>query len=86
MPIRREVTMPEHILHGCRSTPLASYLKALGILRLISEQCDSTARGSWQDGVFCLSCRMDKEALRARFELLAGLHRLHRGLPFWWSA
>ena len=63
MLIRREVTMPEHILHGCQSKPLASYLKALGILRLVSEQSDSTARGSWQHGVFCLSCRMDREAL-----------------------
>ncbi|MBQ4325585.1 MAG: type I-U CRISPR-associated protein Csx17, partial [Mailhella sp.] len=55
--------MPEHILHGCQSKPLASYLKALGILRLVSEQSDSTARGSWQHGVFCLSCRMDREVL-----------------------
>lgn len=39
---RREVNMPEHILHGCQSKPLASYLKSLGILRLVSEQCDSS--------------------------------------------
>ena len=29
---------------------------------------------------------MDQQALRARLELLTGLHRLHRGMPFWWSA
>ena len=55
--------MPEHILHGCQSKPLASYLKSLGILRLVSEQCDSSARGSWQDGCFRLSCRLDEAAL-----------------------
>lgn len=55
--------MPEHILHGCQTRPLASYLKALGILRLVSEQCDPTARGLWQDGVFRLSCRLDEDVL-----------------------
>ncbi|WP_321491792.1 type I-U CRISPR-associated protein Csx17 [uncultured Desulfobacter sp.] len=38
-----------HTLTGCAPTPLASYLKALGILRLISEQADKKARGAWRN-------------------------------------
>lgn len=34
-------------LSGCAPLPLAHYLKGLGILRLVSEQLDATARGSW---------------------------------------
>ncbi len=44
-----------HKLTGCAPTPLASYLKALGILRLISEQKDSKARGAWRDESFVLA-------------------------------
>ena len=39
--------MTEHILAGCRTEPMASYLKSLGILKLISEQVDPSARGRW---------------------------------------
>jgi CRISPR-associated protein Csx17 len=35
----------EHVLGGCRPVPLASYLKALGVLRLVSEQADPNAGG-----------------------------------------
>lgn len=41
-------------LSGCMPEPLMSYLKALGILRLVSEQKDPEARGWWKDDVFWL--------------------------------
>ncbi len=37
-----------HTLGGCAPAPLAHYLKALGILRLIAEQADPKARGWWE--------------------------------------
>ncbi len=43
-----------HALAGCTPSPLASYLKALGVLRLICEQADPTARGAWQQDRFRL--------------------------------
>ena len=35
------------ILNGCAPIPLAHYLKALGILRLVAEQLDTGARAVW---------------------------------------
>jgi CRISPR-associated protein Csx17 len=58
--------MPErhtHSLEGCRPTPLASYLKALGILRLVAEQNDPSARGWWHADRFQLRTTLDREAL-----------------------
>jgi CRISPR-associated protein Csx17 len=55
--------MPELMLHGCTPEPLMSYLKALGILRLVTEQADSEARGAWRAGVFVLSTTLDETAL-----------------------
>src|SRR5699024_2967033 len=40
---RNEVT-----LEGCNPLPLSAYLKALGILRLVAEQVDAEATGSWR--------------------------------------
>ncbi len=54
-------------LAGCRPIPLASYLKALGVLRLVAEQADPEARGYWQDGQFVLESGLDAEALRRFF-------------------
>ena len=56
-----------HRMSGCRPTPLAHYLKALGILRLVAEQVDSKARGWWQDDVFHLATQIDRESLEAFF-------------------
>lgn len=36
-------------LKGCSANPLANYLKALGIHRLVAEQADPIARRWWQD-------------------------------------
>ena len=59
------------ILHGCAPTPLASYLKALGILRLISSDAnhvsgraaDPAARGWWENERFCLRTTLDRDSL-----------------------
>lgn len=60
-----------HRLDGCAPTPLASYLKALGVLRLVSspennikgEAADPAARGWWQNERFHLKTRLDRAAL-----------------------
>ena len=61
------MTLHIHHLTGCSPTPLANYLKALGILRLVAEQSDASARGWWQDEHFCLLTRLSREELHAFF-------------------
>lgn len=60
------MTMHVHALEGCAPTPLAHYLKALAVLRLVAEQKDPAARGFWKDDVFHLATSLDREQL-ARF-------------------
>jgi CRISPR-associated protein Csx17 len=55
--------MTELILHGCAPEPLMSYLKALAILRIVSEQKDPSAKGCWGDGVFVLRSALDEQQL-----------------------
>ena len=58
-------------LHGCAPTPLASYLKALGVLRLVSsptnhvagEAADPHARGWWENECFHLRTTLARDAL-----------------------
>jgi len=60
-----------HRLDGCTPTPLANYLKALGVLRLISspetnvkgKAADPTARGWWANERFHLKTHLDRDAL-----------------------
>lgn len=59
--------MNEVVLEGCTPEPLMGYLKALGVLRLVSEQADPTARGFWRDGVFVLHSKFDESGLTAFF-------------------
>ncbi len=67
--------MTELTLSGCVPTPLAGYLKAVGILRLVSDpaRCaagaaaDADARGYWRAGAFHLRTRLDREALTEFF-------------------
>ncbi len=59
--------MQLHTLNGCAPSPLANYLKALGILRLIAEQLDSNVRGWWQDEHFCLMTNISREEIEAFF-------------------
>lgn len=51
------------LLEGCCPTPLASYLKALGVLRLVAEQVDPEARGYWVGETFALSTVLNEEGL-----------------------
>ncbi|RQD81498.1 MAG: type I-U CRISPR-associated protein Csx17 [Methanocalculus sp. MSAO_Arc2] len=50
-------------LDGCRAEPLSSYLTALAVLRLVSEQKDPDARGWWEKGIFHLDSVLDREGL-----------------------
>lgn len=50
-------------LSGCAPTPLAHYLKALGILRLVSEQKDRAASGRWHRDQFVLESDLDRSSL-----------------------
>jgi CRISPR-associated protein Csx17 len=54
-------------LDGCAPTPLASYLKALGVLRIIAEQVDPHAKGCWRDESFIVVSRLDANELEAFF-------------------
>lgn len=56
-----------HCLTGCSPVPLAHYLKGLGILRLVAEQKDTSARGWWQDEAFHLATSLDQDALERFF-------------------
>lgn len=56
-----------HQLDGCGPLPLAHYLKALGVLRLIAEQADSDARGWWTGDHFRLATKLNREELEAFF-------------------
>ena len=62
-----------HVLRGCAPRPLSNYLRALGVLRVIAEQTDSSARGYWHDEAFVLMTRLDERALVEFF--------LHRWRP-----
>lgn len=55
--------MPEMVLSGCAPIPLASYLKALGIFRLVAEQKDKNTRGCWRDDTFVLDTILTTEEL-----------------------
>lgn len=56
-------TLNDIPLPGCSPTPLASYLKALGVFRLVSEQADPSARGFWKNESFVLSTKLTKAEL-----------------------
>jgi len=56
-----------HSLDGCAPTPLAHYLKALGVLRLVSEQADPEARGWWEGNRFRLGTKLDRDELEKFF-------------------
>lgn len=61
------MTLHLHTLKGCSPAPLANYLKALGILRLVGEQADRQARGWWQGEHFCLLTTLSRDELEAFF-------------------
>lgn len=57
----------ELVLSGCMPTPLAHYLKALGILRLVAEQVDKSAAGCWRGESFVLRSALDRDRLNHFF-------------------
>ena len=57
----------QHDLLGCAPAPLAHYLKALAILRLVAEQADPEARGAWRDEHFVLWTRLERADLERFF-------------------
>lgn len=59
--------MPEIVLAGCTPEPLMSYLKALGVFRLVAEQADPDARLSWVGGVAHLHSQFDRDGLTEFF-------------------
>lgn len=50
-------------LCGCSPVPLAHYLKALGVLRVVAEQADAQAAGCWRRERFVLQSTLDKAKL-----------------------
>lgn len=57
------MTFEPIVLEGCAPTPLAGYLKALGVFRLVATQADADVRGWWQDERFHLATRLSREEL-----------------------
>jgi CRISPR-associated protein Csx17 len=56
--------VPEARLSGCQSRPLVGYLKALGLLQVVSKQADRSARGRWTARTFELQCGLTTDELR----------------------
>lgn len=57
------MTMSEHVLEGCAPVPLAGYLKALGIFRIIAEQADEEVRAFWRDERFVLKTSLSERRI-----------------------
>lgn len=55
------MTWHVHTLVGCAPTPLAHYLKALGVLRLVGQQKDAEVRGYWRQDEFILVTQLTHE-------------------------
>ena len=56
--------MPNQILlHGCAPEPLIHYLKALGLFRLVAEQCDAQVRAAWRGDAFMLETELGQDDL-----------------------
>lgn len=63
------------VLEGCAPTPLAGYLKAIGVFRLVATQADKSARGWWANERFHLATTLSRE------ELAAFLLQIYRPTP-----
>lgn len=60
--------MHKHVLSGCRPKPMASYLKALGVLRLVAEQeKDPHIKGCWEGESFSIYTKLDRHELETFF-------------------
>ena len=58
--------MNEIVLEGCTATPLASFLKGLGVLRLLSSKYPET-RGAWRGDRFVLTTSLDRAGVEQFF-------------------
>lgn len=66
----RQLSTNEIPLPGCTPTPLASYLKALAVLRLVAEDVehgDPEATGFWRNDQFVLRTRLSEAELTTFF-------------------
>jgi CRISPR-associated protein Csx17 len=63
---RADHVVHEIVLDGCTPTPLANYLKALGVLRLLSVKYPET-RGSWRGDKFVLRTPLDRSSIECFF-------------------
>lgn len=61
------MTLHELSFAGCRPEPLGSYLKALGVLRLVGEQADDGAVARWDAHGFTMQSTLDEAALEDFF-------------------
>jgi CRISPR-associated protein Csx17 len=64
--------MAELKLSGCTPEPLMSYLKALGVFRLVAEQADPATTLSWCGSVAHLHSKLDRDEL---IEFFVGRYR-----------
>lgn len=55
--------MAEIVLSGLHTEPIAEYLAALGVLRLVAEQVDAQATGCWRGDTFVLDSALDEDGL-----------------------
>lgn len=52
-----------HKFPGCYITPLSSYLKALGLMKIIGEQKDGNARFYWENSIFLIETELSMEQI-----------------------
>ncbi len=57
------MTLSLHTLAGCTPSPLANYLKALGVIRLVAQQADPEARAFFQGDQLCLATQLNRSRL-----------------------
>lgn len=55
--------MVEIRFEGCNPTPLASYLKALALMRIVAEQADEEIKGCWKDEAFVIHSSLGVDEL-----------------------
>lgn len=65
MSVSETGSIPQTTLRliGCTPVPIAGYLKAIGLLRLVAEQSDAAATGWWEHDVFHLRSGLDRAKL-----------------------
>ncbi len=54
-------------LTGCRSTPLLSYLRGLGILSILHKQCSSELLSFWKDSTLHINSDLARDAIQGFF-------------------